>query len=365
MRFFLVLLLVAFMFNLYSQNLDVKKQELEKLQEEILQQEEHIKELEKARKKAEQELSNQKKKKSETEKKIKELQDSEAKAREKLSLTKSELFSTENKLQFLKNLRQDEINRLCYTHYEKMLFPQKEIDTHLLANLVRFTTFEIDTFSGKKEYLESQKNKESKQFENVQWSRIVNQKKNKEIGTNINKISGTIKKTSKEQEEAEKRKEQLEKEASALNDLIARLQISIVDRDLSFTFSTPKLMWPFKGKVLRPFGEQKSDVYNVSILNNGIDIEAPIGSEVKAVDNGVIAYADWYQGAGRLVIVDHQNGYFTLYSHNQSLLVAKGDSVKRGQKIALSGDSGSVEEPCLHFEIRRRGNPVNPMDYLE
>jgi murein hydrolase activator len=245
------------------------------------------------------------------------------------------------------------------------LFPEKEIDTHLLASLIRYTTFEIHSFLNKKENLESKQSQESKQFENVQWSRIVNQRQNKKISSSINVISGTIQKTSKEKEDAIKRKKQLEQEAEALNELIARLQISIVDKDLSFKFSTEKLMWPLSGEIIRFYGEQKSDVYNVSVMNNGIDIKTPVGTEVKAVDNGVVAFAEWYQGAGRLVIIDHQNGYFTLYSHNKSLLVSKGDTVIRGQNIALSGDSGSTEEPCLHFEIRRRGNPVNPMDYLE
>jgi septal ring factor EnvC (AmiA/AmiB activator) len=363
-----ILLLILFSLHLVllpAQNLDDKKQELEKLKAEIILQEKHIKELENARKKAEQELSSQKKKKTETENKIKNLQQSESDAKAQLSATKKELFSTENKLQFLENLRHDEINRLCYAHYEKLLFPKKEIDSQLLANLIRFTTFEIQTFFDKKRNLETKQSKETKQFETFQWSRIQSQKQDKQITSSISKISGTIQKTSAEQLEAKKRKEQLEKEEQALNDLIARLQISLIDRELSFKFSTPRLMWPLKGKILRPFGEQKSDVYNVSILNNGIDIEADVGSEVKAVDNGIVAFAEWYQGAGRLVIIDHQNGYFSLYSHNSSLLVSKGDTIKRGQKIALSGQSGSTDEPCLHFEIRRRGNPVNPLDYLE
>jgi septal ring factor EnvC (AmiA/AmiB activator) len=365
MKFLLIWLLCLLTITLSAQNLTDRQKQLDDLKEKISKQEEHIKQLESAKKKAEKDLQSQKKNKQETERKIRELEQNEAKAREQLSFTQRELFSTENKLQFLQNLLHDEINKLAYAHYEKKLFPDKEIDTQLLAFLIHYTTYEMDSFSGKKDNLEAQKSRQSRHFEDVQWSRIVNVRKNKEIQSTITKTSKNIDKTKAEQETAQKQKEQFEKEAQQLNELIARLQINVVEQDFSYQFSTPKLMWPLKGKVIRPFGENKSDVYNVSVLNNGIDIAAPERSEVKAVDNGVIAYADRYEGAGRLVIVDHQNGYYTIYSHNSSLLVSRGDSVSRGQVIALSGKSGSAEEPCLHFEIRRRGTPINPLDYLE
>jgi len=154
-------------------------------------------------------------------------------------------------------------------------------------------------------------------------------------------------------------------EAEALDELITKLQTEVITEEFSYKFSTDKLIWPVKGKILRPFGEQKSTEYKVSTINNGIDIKAVEGTSVKAVDDGVVAFAEWYNGAGKLVIVDHQNGYFTLYSHNSSLLVSRGEDVVKGQPIAFTGKTGSVQEPSLHFEIRRRGVPVNPMDFLE
>ena len=362
-RFFLLFFSLYFL--CFGQNLKTKKEELEKIKAEIVKQEEHIKKLESERKKAEKNLSQQKKNKKETENKIKKLRKEESEAKEKLNLTKSNLTSTENQLEFLQQLRDDELNRLCYAHYEKMLFPEKDKDAYLLSRLICNTNREIQNYSSKKNQLIQKKTKESKQFENLQWSRIVNTKKSKKLNKKISSISNTITEKDKEREKAIQKKEQLEKDAQALDDLITKLQSSISDIDYSYKFSTPKLIWPVKGKVLQAFGEQKNSTYNVSTQNNGIDIEAPEGTSVKAVDNGVVAFAEWYQGAGKLIIIDHQNGFFTLYSHNQTLLVSKGDKVSREQKIALSGKTGSTEKACLHFEIRKRGNPVNPLHYLE
>jgi len=117
--------------------------------------------------------------------------------------------------------------------------------------------------------------------------------------------------------------------------------------------------------LTKQYGEQKSDQYRVSLLNNGIDIGLAVGSEIMAVDAGVIAFAEWYNGAGKLIVIDHQNGFHSLYSHNSKLLVSKGDVISRNQIIALSGMTGSAEVPSVHFELRKRGAPVDPMDYLE
>ena len=169
----------------------------------------------------------------------------------------------------------------------------------------------------------------------------------------------------KEKETAEKWKNDLEKEAKALDDLIAKLQAEIVAQEYSFQFSTPKLIWPVQGKILKYFGEQKGDTYDVTVFNNGIDIKVDKGAEVVCVEEGVVAFAERYGNSGKMVIIDHKNGFFSLYSHNSVLLVSKGDEVNKNQVIANAGSTGLVDRPVLHFELRKRGVPVNPLEYLE
>ncbi len=101
------------------------------------------------------------------------------------------------------------------------------------------------------------------------------------------------------------------------------------------------------------------------IQNDGINIAAPAGTPVVAADAGVVAYAgNELRGYGNLVLVKHANGWMTAYAHNSTVLVTRGQTVKRGQTIARVGATGAVGEPQLHFEIRRGTRALDPSDYL-
>ena len=99
--------------------------------------------------------------------------------------------------------------------------------------------------------------------------------------------------------------------------------------------------------------------------NDGINIAVPEGTPVKAAEDGVVAYAgNELKGYGNLVLVRHPNGYVTAYAHAKELLVKRGDQVKRGQVIAQSGQTGNVNAPQLHFEIRKGASPLDPTRFL-
>lgn len=364
-KFLAGLIIVLVCFQLPSQDLDEKKKQLEKLNEKISQEQELIRFKEEQKKLTEQSLQQKEKQKKEAEKKVQNLKISEKSTKNVLDGTINELKSTSEFLRELTNLCEKEINNLIIAHYQSELFPEKKLECRFLASLVAQTTNEINTISGDKQSLESKQKKVNREYEDLVWTRIVTDKKSKEYKNEISSLQTNISQIDKDKAAALARKKQLEEDAVALDELITRLQTEIINEDFSYQFSTTKLIWPVKGKVLRPFGEQKSAEYKVSTLNNGIDIEAAEGTSVRVVDDGIVAYAEWYNGAGKLVIIDHKNGFFTLYSHNSSLLVSRGEKVKKSQIIAYTGKTGSVEEPCLHFEIRRRGNPVDPLDWLE
>jgi len=118
-------------------------------------------------------------------------------------------------------------------------------------------------------------------------------------------------------------------------------------------------IWPTEGRVIRRFVNSPSE------KSYGIDIAAPLGSEVRAARDGKIVFADNSIAAyGRMVIVEHDDSLASCYAHNRRLLVRVGDRVKQGQVIAEVGNSGRSSIAALHFEIRRRGTAVNPEDYL-
>ena len=116
-------------------------------------------------------------------------------------------------------------------------------------------------------------------------------------------------------------------------------------------------LWPTEGQLISGFGVKPGGMHN-----DGINVAVPIGSEIRAAKNGVVAYAgNELRGYGNLVLIRHEDGWMTAYAHNDSLLVEKGDVVRRGQVISHSGRTGRVDRPQAHFEIRRNGKPKDPL----
>ncbi len=126
------------------------------------------------------------------------------------------------------------------------------------------------------------------------------------------------------------------------------------------TGALPTFRWPVRGKVIAGYGAKTNGK-----ANDGINLAVPEGTPVKAAEDGVVAYAgNELKGYGNLVLVRHANGYVTAYAHASELLVKRGDTIKRGQVIAKSGQSGEVASPQLHFEIRKGSTPVDPLQFL-
>lgn len=120
------------------------------------------------------------------------------------------------------------------------------------------------------------------------------------------------------------------------------------------------LGWPLSGSLVAGYGGALPDGRS----SEGLLIAAPAGAPVKAVADGQVVYAEWMTGYGLLLIVDHGNGYMSLYAHNDALLKDAGDTVKRGDAVATVGSSGGHGRPALYFELRRNGQPVNPGTWL-
>ncbi|HEV7415716.1 MAG TPA: M23 family metallopeptidase, partial [Tianweitania sediminis] len=121
-----------------------------------------------------------------------------------------------------------------------------------------------------------------------------------------------------------------------------------------------KMRWPVRGRVIANFGKSGGKA------GDGIDIAVPEGTPVKAAENGVVIYSgDGLKEFGNTVLVRHENGLVTVYGHASELKVKRGENVKRGQDIALSGMSGSTQSPKLHFEVRKNSAPVDPSTFLE
>ncbi len=125
-----------------------------------------------------------------------------------------------------------------------------------------------------------------------------------------------------------------------------------------------KLPWPLRGDVIAPFGKITHPVYQTVTMNNGIDIAASRGEQVRCVAFGSVAYVGWMRGLGRLAIVEHQGGFITIYAHLSEIDVRQDEMVAEGTVIGRVGETGTADGSKLHFSIRQSAQSLDPMSWL-
>jgi len=125
-----------------------------------------------------------------------------------------------------------------------------------------------------------------------------------------------------------------------------------------------KMDWPVSGKVIAPFGKFKHPEFAAEVVRKGIDIDAAVGEEIRAVEQGTVVYSDRFAGYGKMVIIDHGERYYTIYGHLSEILKQTGAGVKRGEVIGKAGDSDSLAGPKLYFEMRKDGHSVDPLPWF-
>ena len=122
--------------------------------------------------------------------------------------------------------------------------------------------------------------------------------------------------------------------------------------------------WPINGRLMDGFGHRSDPFSGEGAMHTGVDISAPQGTGVKSTADGIVVHANWYAGYGRCVIVDHGNGYQTLYGHLSRIDVIEGQEIRQSEVVGRVGSSGRSTGPHLHYEVRVRSTPVNPYRFL-
>ncbi|HHH43168.1 MAG TPA: peptidase M23 [Gammaproteobacteria bacterium] len=156
----------------------------------------------------------------------------------------------------------------------------------------------------------------------------------------------------------------LRQDEKRLQKLLASLRELLADIPLDASHHQPfrtlkgKLHWPAPGRLTSRFGSRRG---NSGLTWQGVTITAPEGTRVRAIAQGRVAFADWMRGFGLLLIVDHGDGYMSLYGHNQALYKEVGEWVDTGEMVATLGASGGQNRPGLYFELRHQGRPINPV----
>jgi septal ring factor EnvC (AmiA/AmiB activator) len=175
-------------------------------------------------------------------------------------------------------------------------------------------------------------------------------------------------KVAKEEEEKKKLEKELKSVQRKLEELIVEIEKKREREELAKNYlekNRGQIPWPCKGAVATKFGNVIHPKYNTKTKNNGIDISGKYGDNVFAVAPGRVVYADRFMGYGNLVLIDHLDGYYSLYGHLSEILVDVNDDISTGRIVGRVGESGSLSGPMLHFELRKNGKPVDPLAYLK
>lgn len=161
-------------------------------------------------------------------------------------------------------------------------------------------------------------------------------------------------------------REQLEADRQRLEELLREVEQAIADipspnESAPFKSLQKKLPWPSPGKVVNAFGQSYADG---KLRYSGMLINTPEDAEIRAVHYGRVVFANWLRGFGLITILDHGDGYMTLYGHSSSLFTSPGDWIEAGEPIAQAGRTGGTDDPAVYFEIRQNGKPINPGRWL-
>ena len=369
--FFIVILLSHDVFAIKNDDMAQYQNKLEELQKSIQKVQQHLKGQRKKRSSVVTELHNLEKAISENTQKIIRLEKKIFSINRHRKDLENDLSRLDKQLKNQKSLLTHQIQS-AYSMGEqqqiKLLLNQKDpakvgrIQTYF-SYLNEARQKQIATFLQnirQKQYLES----ELQQTLNKQTDLLTAQKTKKQLRQKqrikrkslVTKLNHKIKNQEKTLSNLETSRGRIENLLKSLGELLADIPAGPPDSE-PFKTQKGQLPWPAEGKFLAKYGQAKNQG---NLKWKGVLIAADFGTPIHAISHGRVAIADWLQGFGFITIIDHGEGYMSLYGHSESLFKQVGDWVLSGEVIATAGDSGGQPSSGVYFEIRSRGKPINP-----
>jgi septal ring factor EnvC (AmiA/AmiB activator) len=238
----------------------------------------------------------------------------------------------------------------------------------------------LDDLRGRKEQVEANQQQLQLHLTEIDRNAKKTTKESSRLTTLRAQRAGTVQTIQNQRQAYEAAAAELEKTARAIRGLLATLEKKRQEEANrakaqgrepqpyagDFARGQGQLAWPLRGNVIGHFGNEVHPKWGTITPNNGIDIETPIGTPVRVVAKGRVDYvSEDYGTYGQMILVNHGDGYYTMYGHLSSIGVSVGQDVNAGAVIGQSGDSGSLKGPILHFEIRKGGTPLDPQDWLQ
>ena len=363
MKFRLIILVLFFTVHLFADDLSDRERELRDVQHRIDQQRRLVNEAEDRRRSVEQTKQQTQRQLNLQQRRLHELAATGQNLRSSLELSKSLLNQTETKISELQYAANETLLHILLADqaHEKLL--QSNKDPHLLGVILARLTIENRKLAVQRINYSSETETREREF-NAAVSRSSAEKSRLDsIIANIQRFEHEIQNIEKQKAAYQAQADELSRAAVALQDLINVLAEQTPQIQYSYIF-TNGVQPPVRGRIITPFGPKRHERYGTQTFSNGVDIATPENTPVRAIAEGRVIFADYHRGGGRLVIIDHENGYHSVYSYLNTISTRVGEKVNLGQVIASSGRSPNISEPNLHFEIRRNRQPVNPQEIV-
>ena len=357
------MIILLYFTKIYSNEIAQREQELTDVQSQIELQRQRAEHAEQMRISAEQSRQESQTNLTSAQRRIQELNAAEQSLRRSLTTSRNNLNRADSRLSEVQNSINELMILLMLVDQAEKKLRDNQNDAHNISILIRRLIFENRRVGIERLRLLGETTIREREVNTTTTNRRAEQTRANNLTTNIRQLETDIVSFEQQQREYRARANELEMIAMALQDLINSFENGRPVTQLSFQFPSG-FEAPVFGKILTGFGPKRHERYNISTNSNGIHVAVPLNTSIRAFADGEVVFADWFAGTGRMIIIDHKNGYHTVYSYNNSLLVRRGDMVSRGQIIAESGQTGAASEPSLHFEIRRNGIAVNPMDFI-
>jgi septal ring factor EnvC (AmiA/AmiB activator) len=218
---------------------------------------------------------------------------------------------------------------------------------------------DVDQLTDLEETINKTKIKLAKTRENLETESRALAQNRVQRTAKVQELESTLQLTEKKLDALKRQRSQLEEVIETLRSAAA--DFGRTDQYRSFASAKGQMLWPVKGKLLEKYGNRRTR----DLRWEGWLIDVNLSSSVQAIHQGRVVFSNYLRGFGLLIIIDHSDGYMSLYAHNQELLRDTGVSVERGEIISRAGNTGGLSDPAVYFEIRKDGQPVNPKSWLQ
>ena len=365
----------------------VKRRELQELQRQAREKRQQAGKLRGQETKALGALKRTERELSSTRRRIKALNNRRQRLDQQLEVTRANL---QRSVESLANQRQRLANRLRHLY---MMGPAREMEflistTSFAGLMMRWDFLQmvaeqdrllLEGVRTEKEHVEANERRLEGNLNEVARNTQRSQRESSKLANLRSSRASTVREIQSKRNEYEAAAAELERSARAIAALLARLErqrkaeaerARVQGRDPqpysgNFAQGQGQLDWPVNGNVIGRMGLETHPRFGTQVRNDGIDISVPVGTAVRAVAKGRVDFAnDDYEGVGGMVVLNHGDGYYTIYSHLSDVSVSTGSEVASGTVIGRSGETGSLKGPMLHFEVRKGSSPMNPESWL-